>query len=202
MKNKENILIIIAMAVVMLLTFQILAKYDSKQEVEEAKQIVEEAKEMEANLVIEVPKAVAYKVSATEEPVAMIDTKIPVETVQEDKEVIAPVEESDIIYIAKTLYGEARGCSKSEQAKVAWVILNRVDDQRFPDTVSAVVQAPNQFVGYSAEHPVTDEQYAIALDVLTRWQAEKNGEYVEREIGSSYLYFTGDGVNNHFREEF
>ena len=28
---------------------------------------------------------------------------------------------------------------------------------------------------------------------------EKNGETVERELGSDYLWFTGDGIKNHFR---
>ena len=39
-------------------------------------------------------------------------------------------EDADLI--AKTVWGEARGCSVTQQAAVAWCILNRVDSAAFP----------------------------------------------------------------------
>ena len=36
--------------------------------------------------------------------------------------------------------------------------------------------------------------------MLTRWSIEKQGVTVERELPDTYLWFTGDGVQNHFRE--
>lgn len=102
-------------------------------------------------------------------------------------------------YIARTLYGEARGCSAYEQEQVAWCILNRVDDSRFPGTVQEVVMQPGQFYGYSPEHPVWDSLYALAWDVLDRWQAEKTGEESGRNLGPEYLFFSGDGTHNYFR---
>lgn len=108
--------------------------------------------------------------------------------------------DADVTACAKMLWGEARGCTREGQAKCVWVVCNRVDDPRFPDTILGVVAQPSQFYGYSPSFPVTDELYAVALDVLTRWSLEKQGVTVERELPSTYLWFTGDSVQNHFRE--
>lgn len=110
--------------------------------------------------------------------------------------------EDDVIAVAKMLWGEARGCALDNQQKAVWCVLNRVDDPRFPDTILGVLSQPSQFHGYSPDFPVWDELYAVALDVLTRWNAEKNGVTVERELPNTYLWFTGDGVQNHFREAY
>ncbi|MBQ0090854.1 MAG: cell wall hydrolase [Prevotellaceae bacterium] len=110
---------------------------------------------------------------------------------------IKAIQQNDIAYIAKTVWGEARGLSYAEKAQVAWCILNRVDDGRFPNTVVGVVTQSGQFYGYSASFPTSE--WAVAEDVYTRWLAEKNGESVNRELPSNYCYFSGDGVRNYFR---
>ena len=110
--------------------------------------------------------------------------------------------EDDVIAMAKMLWGEARGCTRDNQAMAVWCVLNRVDDSRFPDTIQSVLSQPSQFHGYSPDFPVWDELYAVALDVLTRWSMEKQGVAVERELPSTYLGFTGDGVQNWFREAY
>ena len=107
--------------------------------------------------------------------------------------------EDDVIAVAKMLWGEARGCALDNQQKAVWCVLNRVDDSRFPDTIQGVLSQPSQFHGYSPDFPVWDELYAVALDVLTRWNAEKNGVTVERELPPEYVFFTGDGIQNNFR---
>ena len=94
--------------------------------------------------------------------------------------------DDDVIAVAKMLWGEARGCTRDNQAMAVWCVCNRVDDPRFPDTIQGVVAQPSQFYGYSPSFPVTDELYAVALDVLTRWNAEKNGVTVERELPNTY----------------
>ena len=110
--------------------------------------------------------------------------------------------EDDVAAMAKMLWGEARGCTRDNQIKCAWVVVNRVDDERFPDTIQGVLSQPSQFHGYSESFPVTDELYSIAFDVLTRWSYEKQGIPVRRELPNTYLWFTGDGEQNHFREEY
>ncbi|MDY3078843.1 MAG: cell wall hydrolase [Oscillospiraceae bacterium] len=110
--------------------------------------------------------------------------------------------DADIIACAKLLWGEARGCTKDNQAKCVWVVCNRVDDPRFPDTITGVITQPSQFHGYDPSYPVSDELYTVALDVLTRWSMEKQGAEIVRELPSTYLYFTGDGMQNRFREAY
>lgn len=109
--------------------------------------------------------------------------------------------EEDVAEVAKMLWGEARGCTRDNQIKCAWIVCNRVDDERFPDTIQGVLEQPSQFHGYSESFPVTDELYSVAFDVLTRWSYEKQGIPVHRELPNTYLWFTGDGEQNHFREE-
>ena len=108
--------------------------------------------------------------------------------------------EEDVAEVAKMLWGEARGCTRDNQIKCAWVVCNRADDERFPDTIQGVLSQPSQFHGYDPTYPVTDELYNIAFDVLTRWSYEKQGIPVRRELPSSFLWFTGNGQENIFRE--
>ena len=108
--------------------------------------------------------------------------------------------EEDVAEVAKMLWGEARGCTRNNQIKCAWVVCNRVDDERFPNTIHGVLSQPSQFHGYDPTYPVTDELYSIAFDVLTRWSYEKQGIPVRRELPNTYLWFTGNGQENIFRE--
>ena len=101
--------------------------------------------------------------------------------------------EEDVAEVAKMLWGEARGCTRDNQIKCAWVVCNRVDDDRFPDTIQGVLSQPSQFHGYDPAYPVTDELYDVAFDELTRWSYEKQGLPVRRELPSSFLWFTGNG---------
>lgn len=110
--------------------------------------------------------------------------------------------EEDVAEVAKMIWGEARGCTKDNQIKCAWIVCNRVDDERFPDTIQGVLEQPSQFHGYDPTYPVTDELYSIAFDVLTRWSYEKQGIAVRRELPNTYLWFTGYNGSNHFREEY
>ena len=108
--------------------------------------------------------------------------------------------EDDVAEVAKMLWGEARGCTRDNQIKCAWVVVNRVDDERFPDTIQGVLSQPHQFHGYDPTYPVTSELYDVAFDVLTRWSYEKQGIPVRRELPNTYLWFTGNGRENIFRE--
>ena len=110
--------------------------------------------------------------------------------------------DADVVAIAKMLYGESRGCSIDNQRKAVWCVLNRVDDDRFPDSIIEVLKQPQQFHGYSDSLPVWDELTAVAEDVLTRWSLEKQGVAVNRELPKSFLYFTGTGQENIFGEAY
>lgn len=107
----------------------------------------------------------------------------------------------DIVMLAKLLYQECGGVpSDTEKACVAWTVLNRVDE--YGESISDVVTAPNQFA-YYADRPIEDALYQLAEDVLTRWNDEKNGEdHVGRVLPHDYLWFSGDGAHNHFRNAY
>ena len=111
----------------------------------------------------------------------------------------------EIPYIARTVWGEARGCSKTEQAAVIWCILNRVDSsiRYMPDNIIDVVTQKHQFLGYVKTFPVTEKIRELVIDVLTRWEMEKAGvENVGRVLPPEYMWFHGDGWHNHFRDSY
>lgn len=112
-------------------------------------------------------------------------------------------DEAEVAYIAKTIYGEAGVVrSKARRAAVGWCILNRVDSPIFPDTVEAVVTAPSQFHGYSADSEPPESYYELARDILTRYHREQQGEAdVGRTLPKGYCFFWGDSRENHFTTE-
>lgn len=127
-----------------------------------------------------------------------------IENVSSDDIITTDSYDQEAQYIAKVVWAEARGCSKTEQAAVIWCILNRVDSdiRDMPDDIISVVTAPNQFA-YRDSSPITDELYELSKDVISRWEREKNGETnVGRVLPKEYLWFHGDGTNNHFRDAF
>ena len=105
--------------------------------------------------------------------------------------------DEEVAYIAKTVYGEARGCSKIQQSAVVWCILNRLDNGYWGDTIKSVVTAKSQFYGYSASHPVTDEIRELVEDVLFRWNMEKRGATnIGRTLPERFMYFHSDGTGD------
>lgn len=141
------------------------------------------------------------KIEKTIEPSPELSPE-PTPEVSKEPEYVMYFDEEDVIACARMLWGEARGCDLENQIGCVWIVCNRVDDPRFPDTIKAVIQQPGQFHGYSTSFPATDEFKDVARDVLTRWSLEKQGVEVDRELSSDYLFFHGDGVKNHFRKEY
>ena len=113
---------------------------------------------------------------------------------------IGPTRETEANVMAKCIWGEARGCSVTEQAAVAWCILNRVDNPAYPDNIVDVITQPYQFSGYSPGNPIDPDILALCHDVIARWDMERYavGD-VGRVLPKEYLFFTGDGRTNHFR---
>lgn len=108
----------------------------------------------------------------------------------------------EIEALARMLYGEARGVkSDTEKAACVWVVLNRVDDDRWPDDVVSVLTQKSQFSGYSGKNPVQDELYILCEDVYDRWiDGKEGGEDIGRIIPEDYFYWHGDGRHNWFRK--
>lgn len=110
--------------------------------------------------------------------------------------------EDEVVMVAKVLYDECRGIvSDTEKACVVWTICNRVD-AGYGSTITHVVTASGQFA-YRYYAPVWDELYALAEDVLMRWNHEKNGVLnVGRVLPKDYMWYSGDGYHNHFRNHY
>lgn len=109
-----------------------------------------------------------------------------------------PWTEREVEIIAKTVYGEALIThSDTEMSAVVWCILNRVDSQLYPDSITEVV-VKSQFHGYDESNPVDQHIKGLVEDVLRRWYTGSEG----RTLPERFLYFWGDGRHNHFTTEF
>lgn len=126
---------------------------------------------------------------------------MPTMFVEPEPEVVAKYSSYEVTLMCQTVYGEARGCSREEQMLVAWCICNRADSSGA--SIEQIVTAPRQFHGYDPENPVTDEISSVVLEVLDAWSRGKEAlVYEPYATTSEYMYFSGDGVHNWFREEY
>lgn len=124
---------------------------------------------------------------------------------QEEPEIEINIDQTHAEMLAKLVWGEARNCTKTEQAAVMWCVLNRVDSTSadFRDTISTVITQPNQFY-YSYTFPLEEDLLELACDVLTRWHIEKETGEIDsgRVLPKEYCYFGGDGDKNWFRDTY
>lgn len=124
-------------------------------------------------------------------------------TIEQKEEIEAQVqklsEETDMM--AQVASREAGGIlDQKHQAAVMWCILNRVDN--YNSSIKEVITSPAQFA-YSPNTAIRPDLKELAVDVVTRWTLEKEGyEDVGRVLPQDYLYFTGDGKYNYFRNAF
>ena len=119
--------------------------------------------------------------------------------------------ENDGVMLANLMWNECRGVKATkEKAGVCWTVLNRVDDERWPDTIAEVITQEDQFA-YTGKPELRDEDdralydelLSIAQDVLMRWLFEKQGvENVGRVLPKEYVFFSGHGGHNWFRTKY
>ena len=57
--------------------------------------------------------------------------------------------EDELYCLAAIIYNEAGGdaCTDEQRRMVGYVVLNRVNDYRFPDSIRGVIEAPGQYQG-------------------------------------------------------
>lgn len=149
-----------------------------------------------------VTEAAVVELAPTPSPVYFTGIRSAPEPTVEPTPVVAEVEDEieykpsytakDVEVLAKVVWAEARGLSRMEQAAVIWCVLNRVDDTEndyWPDTIIGVATQPNQFA-YDRKNPVEDEFVELAIDVLDRWDAEKQGCTTSgRVLPKEYTFF-------------
>jgi hypothetical protein len=109
-----------------------------------------------------------------------------------------PITDEEVEAIAKTLAGECYDDKLNDKRLVVEVILNRVSDGRFGESVIEVVSAKGQFIGYwKQSRPVSDSDIKIAKETLREWY--KNG----CKKLSEYLFFcAGPNRENVFRTQY
>lgn len=95
-----------------------------------------------------------------------------------------PYSDNDLYILSHIISAESGNCSEDMMIAVGSVVLNRVEDERFPDTIEEVVFQPGQYSptwnGSFYDEP-TDEAVEVAEMLLTDgsqidesvvWQAE------------------------------
>ena len=100
---------------------------------------------------------------------------------------------NDRYMLAKVIYAEARGESYTGQVAIGAVVLNRVRDSRFPNTVSGVIYQPWAFTAvhdgqFDLEPNAT--AYQAARDALNGW---------DPTYGSLYYYNPNTATNTWIR---
>lgn len=108
----------------------------------------------------------------------------------------ANAEQDEAEMIARVFYG-LEGVDTSDLRTLAWCIFNRVDNQRFGDTVQEVITEEGQFEMYRANYPVIEELYQIAVEELDRW---KNG--TRRPVSNDYVYMKWSNLGIELRDNF
>lgn len=156
-------------------------------------------------MIIVILTSVKGRQTAEEPPVVEISTVTPqvIKVIIEEPVEETPkyeIDHSDVEMLARLTWGEARGCTTTEQAAVMWCVLNRVDseDPLFPDTIQEVITQKNQFHGYNINNPIWPELEDLARDVLMRWLTNEEG----RVLPPEYCWFSGDGSHNYFRDAY
>lgn len=113
--------------------------------------------------------------------------------------------DDDLYRMSHLIYGEAGSCSRDMMLSVGSVVLNRVADDRFPDTIADVIFDPGQYSctwdgNYDREPSAEAVEVArellengSAIDASVVWQAEfPQGRGIYDTIGSpwgSTMYF-------------
>ena len=104
----------------------------------------------------------------------------------------APLDDA-ITCLSRAIYWEARGLGTEDMAAVANVVMNRLADEEFPDTVCAVVrqggeQRPCQFSWWCdgrADVAENEEVYADAKEIARR---ALNRQLTDRTSGALYFH--------------
>ena len=98
---------------------------------------------------------------------------------------------SDVQLLARAINGEARGEPYEGQVAVGAVILNRVNDSRFPNTIAGVIYQPGAFTAVADGQinvPIDENSSVVkaAQDALNGWDPTDGAVY----------YFNPDTATN------
>lgn len=116
---------------------------------------------------------------------------------------------SDLLHLAKTIYGEARGESIETMLAVGWVIRNRLQAKRYGDTYKDVVLQPKQFSCWNEDDPnykvikgrIAGKLWEVCIGVaiVVMQSVEKHNpvpgvrHYYDKSMDSNPPYWVEDG---------
>ena len=132
-----------------------------------------ETNKFEASILTESLEPLGPKIEETiTDEVETIDIVEPIIEAEETvDEPIISVSNEDIELLALITMAEAEGESEEGKRMVIDTILNRVDSERFDNTISEVIYAPNQFTsmrnGRVDRCYVADDIYQLVIEELT-----------------------------------
>lgn len=125
-------------------------------------------------------------------PVAVVNTPVPVE-----ESAGLPITDSEFILLCNAVAHEAGSywISETEKAYVVEVIMNRVNDSRYPNTIEGVITQPYQFSGSSTYAYLGTYSGSVTESVknAVNYYFINTGLFTQ-----GYLSFTGDGYRNYF----
>lgn len=120
-----------------------------------------------------------------------------------ETETEAPYSDEDLWYLSHVIQAESGYCEKALMEGVGSVVINRVNDDRFPDTIREVIEQPGQYstLSWLESQIPTDEVLEVTEDLLLNgskfpedvvWQANfPQGTEIYKTISTSYstMYF-------------
>ena len=84
-----------------------------------------------------------------------------------------------------TCLDEIYDLTGEQKAHACWGPICRKESPDYPDSMEWVFLQPGQFEEYDPEQPITEENYVIACNQLSRW---RNGDI--RPVGEGAVYIT------------
>ena len=116
---------------------------------------------------------------------------------------------NNFLYLAKTIYGEARGENVETMLVVGWVIRNRLHSKRYGDTYKDVVLQPKQFSCWNKDDPNYDKikgvikgrlwEVCIGIAIVVMQSAEKHNpvvgvhHYYDKSMDNNPPYWAEEG---------
>ena len=98
--------------------------------------------------------------------------------------------DNDLWYLSRVIQAEAGYCSEEMQEDVGSVVLNRMNDDRFPDTIPEVIEQPGQYstASYLSYQNPTESALKVAKDLL------KNGSKLPGDVIYQANFPQGSGT--------
>lgn len=111
--------------------------------------------------------------------------------------------DDDVWYLSRVIQAESGYCQREMMEGVGSVVLNRVADDRFPNSIPEVIQQPGQYstLSWLSSQTPTEEVMDVTIDLLENgskfppevvWQAnfpQGSGTYQTLSTSYSTMYF-------------